>query len=145
MFKHCLPDQYHIYSTNKIKEKKNDGNVTDNDNNLSDNSNDKRSMMVKTKKKCSQDISKRVVKKKKLPVGDIQKEIKKKKLSDKKDSKKVDTGSSKKPNQKKSAVIVEKKPKNISKRQLDRFDKEFLPIHSSTGQSRFQKLKSKEK
>ena len=102
-------------------------------------------MMVKTKKKCSQDISKRVVKKKKLPVGDIQKEIKKKKLSNKKDSKKVDTESSKKPNQKKSTVIVEKKPKNISKRQLDRFDKEFLPIHSSTGQSRFQKLKSKEK
>ena len=101
-------------------------------------------MMVKTNKKCSQDITKRVVKKKKLPVGDIQKEIKKKKLSNKKNSKKVDTGSSKKPNQKKSAVIVEKKPKNISKRQLDRFDKEFLPIHSSTGQSRFKKLKSKD-
>ena len=45
----------------------------------------------------------------------------------------------------KNVSSVERKPKNLSKRQLDRFDKEFLPIHSSAGQSRFKKLKSKDK
>ena len=169
MFRHCPSTQYHKLSSAKtddceVQKKKNDRAFVDH--NRSDivdyddlNKNPDRddaalSKMVKPKKKKVANVKStfdktpqslpKIKKKPKQGEKKIQR-VKKDSVAEPKRSQKTKIELTKSKEKKSKEVKKEQGGRHVSKRQLDKFSREFMPIHTTSGKSRYQKLKNKEK
>ena len=170
MFKHCFSTQYHKLSSDKNedckvqKRKKNDRAVVDHnrsdivdyddiDENSEHDDDAALSMMVKPKKekifsvkslvdRATSSLPKTEKKskqgEKKIP------RVKRDKVAEPKKSQKTKLEPAKSKKGKKLEKI-EKGKRHVSKRQLEKFSREFMPINTTSGKSRYQKLKKTEK